>query len=203
MEKLVVGPPSRGKVSLDNTVRENLEIIADSKQRQVRDLNIVILERERHRDLIAQVRDTGARIKLISDGDLSAGLATSISGAGIDAVFGTGGAPEGVLTAAAMKCLGGEILGRFVWKDEAEKKRAKEMGIQNLDRTYTTDELVPGQDVLFVATAVTDGEFFKGVRYLGNANRTETLLLAYRSRLVRFIHSHHILATQNWGVPLI
>src|SRR5206468_2878579 len=186
MEKLVVGPPAKGKVSLDRPVKENLKIIADSLGRDVQDLAIVILDRPRHEKLIKEVRDAGARIHLIEDGDVIAALSVAVAGTNLHAVMGTGGAPEGVLAAAALKGIGGEILGRLQFRNGEERARAKKMGVVDENKTYRTDELAEGKDIRFVATGVTDGELLQGVRFFANGARTNTILIDGRMGKVRF-----------------
>jgi fructose-1,6-bisphosphatase II len=194
MEKLIVGPSVAGKVSIDDPVEKTLNTIADALGRHVWDITVVILERPRHEQLIADVRAAGARIKLIGDGDLTAGINAAVSGTGIHAVMGTGGAPEGVLAAAALKCLGGEIQGRFRWRSDEEKERARAMGVDvdDGDRIYTTADLASGQNVVFCATGVTDGELLRGVRFFGGGARTHSILMSYRQGLVRFIDTVHM-----------
>src|SRR6185369_13828829 len=148
MEKIIVGPAAKGAVDLDAPVKQNLKAIARRLQRGVDDLVVVVLDRPRHTQLIADIRAAGARIRLISDGDLSAGIAASVAGTGVHAVMGSGGAPEGVLTAAALRCLNGEILGRLLVKDEAQKERMQAMGIQDVNRVYNTPELAPGKNIV-------------------------------------------------------
>ena len=140
------------------------------------------------------MRATGARIKLISDGDLTAGISVAVSGTGVHAVMGTGGAPEGVLTAAALKCLGGEIQAQFRWRSDEEKERARGMGVDvdDTDRVYMTDDLAPGENVVFAATGVTDGELLRGVRFFGGGARTHSLLMSHRAGIVRFIDTVHM-----------
>src|SRR6184192_320390 len=191
MEKLVVGPPAKGKVDLDRPVEENLKIIADSLRRDVSDLTIVILDRTRHEKLINQVRDAGARIKLIEDGDLMGALSVAIAGTGVHAVMGTGGAPEGVLAAAALRCLGAEILGRLRFRNDEERRRAKKMGVANEDRVYRTEDLASGTDIRFVATGVTDGEVLKGVHFFARGARTHSILLDRLMGKLRFIDTTH------------
>src|ERR671934_2472154 len=149
MEKLAVGAPAKGKVDLDRPVAENLRIIADSLNRDVNDLTVVILDRPRHEKLIAEVRDAGARIKLIEDGDLMSALSVAIGGTGVHAVMGIGGAPEGVLAAAALRCMGAELLGRLKFRNDEERTRARKMGVTDEDRIYTTEELASGNDIRF------------------------------------------------------
>src|SRR2546430_5897838 len=148
MEKVGVGPAGKGGGGLDAPVKQNLKAIARRLQRGVDDLVVVVLDRPRHQKLIADIREAGARIRLISDGDLSAGIAAAVAGTGVHAVMGSGGAPEGVLTAAALRCLNGEILGRLGVKDEGQKERMLAMGISDVNRVYSTSELAPGKDIV-------------------------------------------------------
>src|SRR3989449_9662077 len=191
MEKLVVGKPAAGKVDLDRPVAENLKIIAKSLNRDVNDLTIVILDRPRHEKLINDVRAAGARIKLIEDGDLMASLSVPIAGTDVHAVMGTGGAPEGVLAAAALRCMGAEILGRLRFRSEEERRRAKKMGIADESRIYRTEDLASGNDIRFVATGVTDGEVLKGVHFFARGARTHSILLDRLMGKLRFIDTTH------------
>jgi fructose-1,6-bisphosphatase II len=191
MDKLVVGPPAKGKVDLDRPVKENLKIIAQSLGREVDDLTIVILDRPRHEKLIKDVRDAGARIHLIEDGDVIAALSVAVGGTGLHAVMGIGGAPEGVLAAAALKGIGAEILGRLKFRNDEERARAKKMGISDENKVYRTDELARGRDIRFVATGVTDGELMQGVRFFARGVRTHTVLIDGRMGKVRFINTQH------------
>ena len=191
MDKLVVGPSSRGKVDLTAPVEQNLKAIASALDREVHDLVVIVLDRPRHERLIADIRKAGARIKLIGDGDLSAGITAAVVGSGVHAVMGTGGAPEGVLTAAAMRCLNGEIQARLIPTKPADKERLKKMGIDNLDRVYRTEDLAPGKNVIFAACGVTDGSLLKGVRYFGDGIRTQTLVMMTIPHQVRFIDTIH------------
>jgi fructose-1,6-bisphosphatase II len=192
MEKLCVGPVVAGHVDLNLTATENTRRIAEALRRSVADITIVILDRPRHRDLIAEVRAAGARIKLISDGDLSAAISCAVQGTGVHAVMGIGGAPEGVLTAAALRCLGGEIQGRLRFRSEQERERARRMGIDDESRIYRTNELASGENIVFAATGVTDGELLRGVRFFGGGARTHSLVMAYRTKQVRFVDTVHM-----------
>ena len=192
MEKIVVGPAAKGAVDLDAPVKHNLKAIARRLQRGVDDLVVVVLDRERHHKLIADIREAGARIRLISDGDLSAGIAAAVAGTGVHAVMGSGGAPEGVLTAAALRCLNGEILGRLVVKDDAQKERMQEMGIRDVNRIYTTPELAPGRNLVFAACGVTDGDLLKGVRFTGDGTHTQSIVMTSTPARVRFIDTTHL-----------
>jgi fructose-1,6-bisphosphatase class II len=192
MEKIVVGPLAKGAVDLDAPVKDNLRAIARRLEREVEDLVVVVLDRTRHQKLIADIREAGARIRLIGDGDLSAGIAAAVGGTGVHAVMGTGGAPEGVLTAAALRCLNGEILGRLVIKDEQQAVRIKSMGITDAQKIYSTNDLAPGKEMIFAATGVTEGSLLKGVRFFGGGIRTHSLVMTLRSYKVRFIDSVHL-----------
>jgi fructose-1,6-bisphosphatase II len=194
LEKLIVGAAAAGKVSIDDPVAKTVQTIADSLGRNVWDITIVILDRPRHEELITEVRAAGARIKLISDGDLTAGINASVSGTGIHAVMGTGGAPEGVLAAAALKCLGGEIQGKFAWRSDEERERARRMGVDvdDTERVYFTNDLAPGDNVVFCATGVTDGELLRGVRFFGGGARTHSVVMSYSRGMVRFLDTVHM-----------
>ena len=197
MEKLVVGPSSKDSVSLDFTVAQNLKAIATCLGRQVEDLVVVVLERERHEQLIADIRATGARIRLIGDGDLSAGIAAAVVGSGVHAVMGTGGAPEGVLTAAAMRCLNGEIFARLVIKKTEDEDRCRAMGITDFKKVYRSKDLAPGKDIIFAATGVTDGTLMRGVRFFGDGTRTSSVIMQNRPHRIRFIDSIHVKPDTN------
>ena len=189
MEKLVVGPSSKHLVDIDAPVRDNLRTIARSLGRQVDELTVVVLDRPRHDKLIADIRATGARIRLIGDGDLSAGIAAAVSGTGVHAVMGTGGAPEGVLTAAAMRCLNGEIFARLVIAKPEDEERCRAMGIKDFKKIYTSQDLAAGRDILFAATGVTDGSLMKGVRFFGEGIRTSSMVMQTNPHRIRFIDS--------------
>jgi fructose-1,6-bisphosphatase II len=191
MEKIVVGPTARGRIHLDAPVAENLRNIAQAFKRDVRELTIVVLDRERHKQLVADIRLAGARIRLIGDGDLSAGVAAAVRGTGVQAVIGTGGAPEGVITAAAMRCLGGEIQARLTPLNEKQQRRLEELEIRNTSRIYQTIDLAPGEDILFSCTGVTDGELLQGVRYFGGGHRTSTLFMSLSRQTIRFVDTIH------------
>ncbi|WP_448591696.1 class II fructose-bisphosphatase [Thermoflexus hugenholtzii] len=190
MHKLAVGPEAREVIDLDAPVVENLRRIARAKGKDVDDLTVVILDRERHADLIREVRAAGARIKLIPDGDVSAALMTAFPDSGIDLLIGIGGSPEGVIAAAALKCLGGEIQARLWPRSEEERRFAAEMGY-DLHRILTADDLVRGDNIFFAATGITDGEILRGVRYTGTGARTHSLVMRSRSGTIRFVEAHH------------
>jgi fructose-1,6-bisphosphatase II len=192
MEKLCVGPVVAGKVDIRESPTENLGRIAEALGRRVGDITVVILERPRHDALIAEVREAGARIKLIGDGDLSAAISCAVSGTGVHAVMGTGGAPEGVITAAALRCLGGEIQARFRYRSHDERERGDRMGHGDEDRVYMTEDLAPGENLVFAATGVTAGDLLQGVRFFGGGARTHTLTMAYQAKQVRFIDTVHM-----------
>ena len=189
MEKLVVGPSSKHLVDLDAPVRENLRAIARALGRQVDELSVVVLDRPRHEELIRQIRATGARIRLIGDGDLSAGIAAAVAGSGVHAVMGTGGAPAGVLTAAAMRCLNGEIFARLVVTTPEHEERCRAMGIRDFKKIYKSADLACGKNIIFAATGVTDGTLMKGVRFFGDGIRTSSLVMQTNPHRIRFIDS--------------
>ena len=191
MDKIVVGPTARGKVDLDAPVEDNLNAIAGAFDCAVSALTVVVLDRDRHRGLIDDIRTAGARIKLIGDGDLSTGIAAAVRGTGVHAVIGAGGAPEGVITAAAMRCLGGEIQGRLAALSDEQERRLAEFDIGDPDRIYTTEELAPGEDILFCCTGVTGGDLLRGVRFEGGGYRTSTLLMSLAEGAIRFVETIH------------
>ena len=192
MEKLIVGPSSKDAVDLDAPVAQNLAAIARCLDRRVTDLVVVVLDRERHAKLINEIRATGARIHLITDGDLSAGISAAVVGSGIHAVMGTGGAPEGVLTAAAMRCLNGEILARLVVRTAEDEERCHAMGIRDTRRIYRARDLASADSVIFAAAGVTDGTLLRGVRFFGDGIRTSSLVMQTTPHRVRFIDSIHV-----------
>jgi fructose-1,6-bisphosphatase class II len=205
MDKIVVGPSSRGVIDLDAPAKDNLKNIARRLGRDVEDLTVIILDRARHKKLIADVRAAGARIRLIPDGDLSAGISAAIAGTNIHAVMGIGGAPEGVLTAAAIKCLNGEIQARLVFDPErlgldktkvppAEEviDRLASMGIKDPNKLYDTDDMAPGKKIIFAATGVTDGALMRGVRFFGAGKRTHSLVMTTESKHIRFVDTVHV-----------
>lgn len=192
MEKIVVGPTCRGAVELDAPVKDNLKAIARRLDRLVEDLVVIVLDRPRHEKLIRDIREAGARIRLIGDGDLSAGIAAAVLGSGVHAVMGTGGAPEGVLTAAALKCLNGEIIARLVVSKPEQQERLAKMGVTDSKKIYKTDELAPGKKIIFACTGVTEGNLLRGVRFFGEGVRTHSLVLTYDDRQIRFIDSVHL-----------
>ncbi|HZS48817.1 MAG TPA: class II fructose-bisphosphatase [Blastocatellia bacterium] len=204
MDKIVVGPSSKGAVDIDAPPKDNLKAIARRLGRDIEDLTVIVLDRPRHAKLIKEIRNAGARIRLITDGDLSAGVSAAVGGSGVHAVMGIGGAPEGVITAAAMKCLNGEIQARFVLKENLEDsedaaripdgvvERMKSMGISDPRKVHDTNDLAPGKKVIFAATGVTDGTILKGVRFFGSGKRTQSLIMTTESRKVRFVDTVHV-----------
>lgn len=187
MEKIIVGPAAKGAIHLDAPVAENLKAIADRLNRSVKDLVIIVLDRPRHEKLIEDIRSAGARIRLISDGDLGAGISAAVRRTNVHAVMGIGGAPEGVLTAAALRCLNGSMQARLVPTKEGQEERMKAMGITDPKRIYTERDLAPGPDIIFAASGVTDGSLLHGVRFFGHGFRTHSLVMALRDRMIRFI----------------
>jgi fructose-1,6-bisphosphatase II len=197
MEKLVVGPSSKDAVSLDAPVRENLAAIAQCLGRRIEDLVVIVLDRPRHEKLINDIRATGARIRLIGDGDLSAGITAALVGTGVHAVMGTGGAPEGVLTAAAMRCLNGEIFARLVISKPEHEARCRAMGITDFKKVYRAKDLAPGERIIFAATGVTDGTLMRGVRFFGDGIRTSSVIMQNDPHRIRFIDSIHVAQDKN------
>lgn len=192
MQKIAVGPRAAGHIDINAPVRENLRVVAAVLGKRVAELTVVILDRPRHARLIQEVRELGARIKLISDGDVAAGIATALEDTGVDVLLGIGGAPEGVLTAAALKCLGGEIQCKLWFATPEEESRAEAAGFQ-AGRVYTQDDLIRTDRVIFAATGVTDGDLLKGVRYEGRTARTHSLLMRAHTKTVRLIETiHHL-----------
>jgi len=192
MEKIVVGPACKGVVDLDAPVAVNLANIAKAMDRDIEDLVIIVLDRPRHEKLIDEIRSAGARIKLIGDGDLATGIAAAVTGTGIHAVMGTGGAPEGVITAAAIRCVNGYMVGRLTGYTPEQKERMYKMGIKDVNKIYTADELAPGKNIIFAATGVTDGAMLRGVRFFGGGVRTSSLVMKMASGKVRFIDTIHL-----------
>jgi fructose-1,6-bisphosphatase class II len=192
MEKIVVGPSCKHAIDLDAPVADNLKNIARRLQRGVDDLVVIVLDRPRHEKLIADIRKAGARIKLIGDGDLSAGIAAAVIGTGVQVVMGSGGAPEGVITAAAIRCLNGYMLGRLVVDKPELEERIARMGIKDKDKIYEAQDLAPGNQMIFAATGVTDGSLMKGVRFFGEGVRTSSVIMTLKTGRVRFIESIHL-----------
>ena len=192
MEKIIVGPSCKGAVELDAPVSDNLRAVAKCLDRDVEDLVVMVLDRDRHQQLIADIRAVGARIRLIGDGDLSAGISAAVIGTGVHMVMGTGGAPEGVLTAAALRCLNGQILARLVVSKPEHQERLAKMGVKDPKRIYDTADLAPGRNIIFACCGVTDGNLLRGVRFFGDGVRTSSMILTLDERQVRFIDSVHL-----------
>jgi fructose-1,6-bisphosphatase II len=191
MEKIAVGPQAADAIDLCDSVEQNLKRIAKAKNYDINDLTVVILERERHKDLISRVRKVGARIQLILDGDVSAAMATALPGTGVDVLLGIGGAPEGVLAAAALRCLGGAIQGRLVPRNKEEEARCRKMGIKNIKKVFKTEEMAKGNNIMLAATGVTDGDMLKGVRYTGTGAYTHSIVMRSRTGTIRFVSTEH------------
>lgn len=190
MQKIAVGPEARGVIDLSLPPAVNLALIARAKGCSVSDLTVVILDRPRHSDLVSEVRTAGARIWLITDGDISAAIATCKADSGVDVLMGTGGAPEGVISAAALRCMGGDIQGKLIFRNDDEKGRAKKMGITNFDRIYKMTDLAQG-NVHFCATGVTQGTLLNGVRFVKGGARTHSVVMRSESGTIRFIEAEH------------
>ena len=203
MEKIAVGPSARGCIDITASITANLRWVARAKGKDVSDLTVVILDRDRHRAMIQECREAGARIKLISDGDVAPAVAAAIDETGVDILLGIGGAPEGVLAAAALKCLGGDMQARLKPMNEEEYARCKAMGLSDPNQVLLLDDLVKGDDVFFAATGITDGELLRGVRYSGQ-NRAQTHSIALRGKTgtLRFIEAYHQLDRKpDWYRP--
>ena len=190
MDKIAVGAECADVISLAASPTENLSRVAERLGRDISEVTAIILDRERHRDLIAEVREAGARIRLIRDGDVSGAIAAAVPGNSIDILLGTGGAPEGVLAAAALKSLGGAMQGRIIWRSDHERSRAVDMGIGDPDRTFELGDLVKG-DCVFVASGVTDGDFLKGVRFNAKAAQTHSVVMRSASGTIRWVETQH------------
>jgi len=190
MEKIAAGEEANGVIDIDASPSENLQRLSRVKRTDISDLTVIVLDRPRHEQIVKEVREAGARIKLISDGDVAAAIAAARDGSGVDLLLGTGGTPEGVIAAAALKCLGGVIQGRLWARNEEERDRAVQEGY-DLDKVLTTDDLVSGQDVFFAATGITDGDLLKGIRYRGQSAVTTSIVMRSRSGTVRLIDAYH------------
>jgi len=202
MQKIAVGPEARGVIDLRESPTWNLQRIARAKGKKVQDCTAVILDRDRHSELIGEVRQAGARIRLIGDGDVSGAVMTAHADSGIDVLFGTGGAPEGVIAAAALRCYGGELQGRLRFRDDRERARAIKMGVKAEDTIYATDDLARG-DVMFAATGVTKGYLLDGVRFFGESAKTESIVMRSKSGTVRVINAtHHFNTKPNWATGI-
>lgn len=191
MEKIAVGPKAAGCIDITAPVRVNLERVANALNRDVSDLTVVILDRERHKKIIQEVREAGARIKLISDGDVAPAVAAAFGDTGVDMLLGIGGAPEGVLAAAALKCMGGDMQARLYPENEQEEARAREMGLTDVRQVLKLNDLVKTDDVIFAATGITEGDLLRGVLYFGNGAKTHSVVMRARTGTVRFIEAIH------------
>jgi fructose-1,6-bisphosphatase II len=190
MEKIAVGPRAKGAIDLRKSATENLRAVAERMKLYVEDLTVMILDRERHADLIKEVRTAGARVRLIEDGDVAGAIATCFEETGVDVLMGIGGAPEGVIAAAAIRCVGGDMQGRLVPRNQGEIERAKKMGITDVHRIYSAEDLARGE-VMFAASGVTSGDFLKGVRFFGGGCETHSVVMRSKTGTVRFVQSIH------------
>ena len=190
MNKIAVGPEAKGKINIEKSITENLKAIAKAKNKEVEDLTTIILDRDRHKEMIAEIRKAGARIRQIPDGDVGAALMTAWPNSGVDVLFGVGGTPEGVLAACALRAMGGEIQGKLYARDEDDLRRGREAGY-DFEKILTMDDLVSSEDVFFAATGITDGEFLKGVRYFGDKASTDSLVVRGLTGTVRQITATH------------
>ncbi len=190
MNKIAVGPAAVGKINIDASITENLHAVAKAKNKDIGDIVATVLNRERHADIIREIREAGARIKLITDGDVAAAINTAFDDTGVDIMFGIGGAPEGVIAAVGLKCLGGEIQGRLIPMNDEESARCLKMGI-DVDKVLYMDDLVKGDDAIFAATGVTDGELLRGVQFKGGYSETQSLVMRSKSGTVRFVTGRH------------
>lgn len=197
MDKIACGPKAKGCIDIDKTPEENVRAVSEALKKNISDLTVMVLDRPRHEGLMKTLRQMGVRIRLIGDGDVSSGIATCLDDSGVDLIMGVGGAPEGVITAAALKCLGGDFQGRLCFRNDEERQRAVRMGVQNLDRAYSRDELAQG-DVMFCATGVTDGPLLKGIRTLaGNRARTYSIVMRSNTGTVRMVEALHNFNIKN------
>ncbi|CAJ1000901.1 class II fructose-bisphosphatase [Brevibacillus aydinogluensis] len=191
MEKIAVGPKAVGKVDINAPIKDNLKAVAQAQGKDISDLVAIVLDRDRHQRIIHEIREAGARIRLISDGDVAAAINTAFPDTGVDILFGSGGAPEGVLAAVALKCLGGEVQGKLLPQNEEELERCKRMGLANPHQVLYMDDLVKGDDAIFAATGVTDGELLRGVRFQGMRATTHSVVMRAKTGTVRFIEGNH------------
>jgi fructose-1,6-bisphosphatase II len=196
MNKIAVGPDAKGAIDINQPVAWNINSVAAAKGIDVADMTVVVLDRERHRKLIREIREAGAKIRLISDGDVAGAIATARPDSGVDMLLGIGGTPEGIIAAAALRCMGGALQGKLAPKDDAERQKALDAG-HDLDRVLTTEELVTGENIFFCATGVTDGDLLKGVRYYGGGATTQSIVMRSKSGTVRMIEAYHRLEKLN------
>ena len=202
MDKIAVGPRAKGCIDIDAPVKENLERVAKALDREIADLNVVVLDRDRHADIIREVREAGARISLITDGDVNPVVEACVEGSGVHMYIGRGGAPEGVLAAVAVKCLGGDMQGRLYPEDEEQIKRCHAMGITDVNKVLTLDDMVKGDDCMFTATGITNCNMLNGLRYFNGGVRTHTISARYKTGTVRFVDAIHNLERKDFEVKL-
>lgn len=202
MDKIAVGPRAKGCINIDDSVTDNLIRVAKALGRKISDLTVVVLDRERHSDIIQETREAGARIRLISDGDVSPVINAGIEGTGVHMLIGRGGAPEGVIAAAAMKCLGGDFQARLFPENEEETKRAIKMGVTDINKILTIEDLAPGDDIMFAATAITNSDMLRGVTYFGEGVRTHSISMRFKSGTVRFIDAIHSYASKPFPIKI-
>lgn len=202
MDKIAVGPRAKGCINIDDSVTDNLIRVAKALGRKISDLTVVVLDRERHSDIIQETREAGARIRLISDGDVSPVINAGIEGTGVHMLIGRGGAPEGVIAAAAMKCLGGDFQARLFPENEEEAKRAIKMGVTDINKILTIEDLAPGDDIMFAATAITNSDMLRGVTYFGEGVRTHSISMRFKSGTVRFIDAIHSYASKPFPIKI-
>ena len=202
MDKIAVGPRAKGCIDIDAPVKENLERVAKALDREIADLNVVVLDRDRHADIIREVREAGARISLITDGDVNPVVEACVEGSGVHMDIGRGGAPEGVLAAVAVKCLGGDMQGRLYPEDEEQIKRCHAMGITDVNKVLTLEDMVKGDDCMFTATGITNCNMLNGLRYFNGGVRTHTISARYKTGTVRFVDAIHNLERKDFEVKL-
>lgn len=202
MDKIAVGPRAKGCIDIDAPVKENLARVAKALNREIADLNVVVLDRERHADIIREVREAGARISLITDGDVNPVVEACVEGSGVHMYIGRGGAPEGVLAAVAVKCLGGDMQGRLYPEDEEQIKRCYAMGITDVNKVLTLEDMVKGDDCMFTATGITNCNMLNGLRYFNGGVRTHTISARYKTGTVRFVDAIHNLERKDFEVKL-
>lgn len=202
MDKIAVGPRAKGCIDINAPVKENLARVAKALDREIADLNVVVLDRERHADIIREVREAGARISLITDGDVNPVVEACVEGSGVHMYIGRGGAPEGVLAAVAVKCLGGDMQGRLYPEDEEQLKRCHEMGIVDVNQVLTLEDMVKGDDCMFTATAITNCNMLNGLRFFNGGVRTHTISARYKTGTVRFVDAIHNLERKDFEIKL-
>ena len=202
MDKIAVGPRAKGCIDIDAPVKENLARVAKALDREIADLNVVVLDRERHADIIREVREAGARISLITDGDVNPVVEACVEGSGVHMYIGRGGAPEGVLAAVAVKCLGGDMQGRLFPEDEEQLRRCHEMGITDVNQVLTLEDMVKGDDCMFTATGITNCNMLNGLRFFNGGVRTHTISARYKTGTVRFVDAIHNLERKDFEVKL-